>query len=320
MKNIKYIAVVALFLAIFAGNISVASAQTSSSTLTSQIQALLLQVKSLQSQLSALENQRSQLNTQLKQSLQLTRSLSLGMTSDDIKILQQMLASDPTIYPEGKITGYFGSLTEKAVKKFQKKHGIEQLGNVGPKTLAKINALLKEGKLFYNGSIIVASSTSSVKIEDNDDNDDDQNKHGAKITLCHKPDGNPQTITVGASSIIAHIKHGDKLGACGTTLVTPTTDTTAPIISNLTAVPAATTTVVSLTTNENTTGTLWYAPTTPVSTSSALKIEDNVLKMSRSFNISGLASSTIYYYLVGVKDTAGNSATTTEHSFTTLAN
>ena len=42
-----------------------------------------------------------------------------------------------------------------------------------------------------------------------------------KVTLCHFPPGNPgnpQTLSVGASAVPAHLAHGDTLGACGSTL------------------------------------------------------------------------------------------------------
>ena len=67
------------------------------------------------------------------------------MTGDDVETLQQILATDPDIYFEGLVTGYFGQLTKNAVKRFQKATGIEQVGQVGPKTLSKLNDLLKEG-------------------------------------------------------------------------------------------------------------------------------------------------------------------------------
>ena len=76
----------------------------------------------------------------------ITKTLKMGMENKEVKQLQEMLAKDSEIYPEGKNTGYFGSLTRKAVQRFQKKYGIVSSGNenttgyglVGPKTLAKI--------------------------------------------------------------------------------------------------------------------------------------------------------------------------------------
>ena len=72
----------------------------------------------------------------------LTRGLSLGLEGGDVTQLQLFLASDKSVYPEGLVTGFFGRLTVSAVKRFQAKYGIDQLGIVGPKTLAKLNELM----------------------------------------------------------------------------------------------------------------------------------------------------------------------------------
>lgn len=69
--------------------------------------------------------------------------------SDDVKRLQQILAKDKTIYPEGLATGFFGPATERAVKAFQKKQGIVTEGTpettgygaVGPKTAKALLAI-----------------------------------------------------------------------------------------------------------------------------------------------------------------------------------
>jgi len=73
----------------------------------------------------------------------LTRELQLGDEGDDVLQLQAYLAGDPELYPEGKLTGYFGPLTRAAVKRFQAKYGIAQVGRVGPVTLAKLNELMQ---------------------------------------------------------------------------------------------------------------------------------------------------------------------------------
>ena len=77
----------------------------------------------------------------------LNSTLQYGMTSDDVKRLQELLASDPEIYPEGIISGWFGQLTRKAVQKFQCKYDIVCSGDekttgyglLGPKTRQKLN-------------------------------------------------------------------------------------------------------------------------------------------------------------------------------------
>jgi peptidoglycan hydrolase-like protein with peptidoglycan-binding domain/chitodextrinase len=76
-----------------------------------------------------------------------TGPFSVGMTSEQVKVLQTVLAQDPTIYPEGKVTGYYGPATVLAVQRFQEKYmGIVSgspttngYGLAGQTTRAKIN-------------------------------------------------------------------------------------------------------------------------------------------------------------------------------------
>jgi peptidoglycan hydrolase-like protein with peptidoglycan-binding domain len=72
----------------------------------------------------------------------LTRQLQLGMSGSDVTALQTYLAKDNTIYPQGLITGYFGSLTKSAVSNFQARNGIDNIGRVGPVTMALLNNLM----------------------------------------------------------------------------------------------------------------------------------------------------------------------------------
>jgi peptidoglycan hydrolase-like protein with peptidoglycan-binding domain len=106
----------------------------------------------LSAELAAL---RSQLATLLAKASSTTsfvfaRNLSFGMTGSDIARLQAFLATNPALYSEGKVTGYFGAFTLKAVQRFQKKYGIADPGNsgygtVGPLTRAKLNSLIQQG-------------------------------------------------------------------------------------------------------------------------------------------------------------------------------
>jgi len=54
--------------------------------------------------------------------------VAIGSRSEEVKAIQEILKSDPEIYPEGYVTGYFGTLTEKAIKKIQKKCGLPETG------------------------------------------------------------------------------------------------------------------------------------------------------------------------------------------------
>jgi len=69
----------------------------------------------------------------------LSSQLELGDTGSEVSALQTFLAADSSIYPEGLVTGFFGPLTEAAVKRYQAEFGISAVGRVGPITLASIN-------------------------------------------------------------------------------------------------------------------------------------------------------------------------------------
>jgi spore germination protein YaaH len=68
------------------------------------------------------------------------RSLSIGLTGNDVRAVQNQLITRGTL-ARGYATGYFGPLTEAAVKKFQCEHNVicagslnDGYGVVGPKT------------------------------------------------------------------------------------------------------------------------------------------------------------------------------------------
>jgi len=106
----------------------------STADLQAQITALLQQVQVLQAQLQGTRSQ--------PPPVVLTFNLRLGSTdaatNGEVSKLQQFLAKDSAIYPEGLITGYFGSLTKAAVKRWQTKNGIQSVGAVGPVTRGAI--------------------------------------------------------------------------------------------------------------------------------------------------------------------------------------
>jgi peptidoglycan hydrolase-like protein with peptidoglycan-binding domain len=79
------------------------------------------------------------------QTATISTSLDIGSTGPDVTTLQTFLAKDPSIYPQGLVTGYFGSLTSAAVKNFQARYGIDVVGRVGPITRDKINSLIISG-------------------------------------------------------------------------------------------------------------------------------------------------------------------------------
>jgi hypothetical protein len=80
------------------------------------------------------------------------RNLTIGSSGADITELQKRLTAEG-LY-SGPISGYFGPLTAAAVKKFQSAHGLEAVGNVGPKTRGVLN----------QGGAVLGAATTSVSV------------------------------------------------------------------------------------------------------------------------------------------------------------
>jgi N-acetylmuramoyl-L-alanine amidase len=67
-----------------------------------------------------------------------TDDLWLGLDSDGVRELQNFLAT--TGYFNGTATGYFGTITQDAVMRFQTANGVRATGYVGPLTRDVINS------------------------------------------------------------------------------------------------------------------------------------------------------------------------------------
>ncbi|MCA9363834.1 peptidoglycan-binding protein [Candidatus Kaiserbacteria bacterium] len=98
------------------------------------IQDLLTQVEDLQKQINTVRGEIKAL---------IRDGLKEGMTDEDIEKIQEILASDPSIYPEGYVTGYFGPLTRSALRRFQEKFELEVNGEVDEETRAALETLLE---------------------------------------------------------------------------------------------------------------------------------------------------------------------------------
>lgn len=146
MKKSIFVGVLLLGMAM--GGTSTAFAEsTSVTTSVDQMSALMKQIEMLQTQIAELKKANEGLKadvSQLRDELKIARTLRQGDKGDDVKLLQQMLSTDPSIY-SGEVTGYYGPKTAEAMKHLQEKMGLERVGNVGPKTLEKLNQLLLEG-------------------------------------------------------------------------------------------------------------------------------------------------------------------------------
>ena len=90
-----------------------------------------------------------------------TAALHKGSKGDDVIELQNRLTTEG-VY-SGPISGYFGSLTEAAVKAFQKKHNIETTGFVGPKTITQLNSSASQVTTAEVGQVLGASTSADAE-------------------------------------------------------------------------------------------------------------------------------------------------------------
>jgi hypothetical protein len=72
-----------------------------------------------------------------------TKTLLPGDSGEDVRQLQLVLSQEGIAYLGG--TGFYGPVTERAVKTFQTRAGIYAVGKVGPQTFARMRALWCQG-------------------------------------------------------------------------------------------------------------------------------------------------------------------------------
>ncbi len=73
-----------------------------------------------------------------EQSYRFTSYLMRGMRGDEVQNLQAILIAEGFL-PEDSLSGYFGAVTQKALRAYQAAHGISQTGTVGPLTRTQLN-------------------------------------------------------------------------------------------------------------------------------------------------------------------------------------
>jgi peptidoglycan hydrolase-like protein with peptidoglycan-binding domain len=109
----------------------------------------------------------------------------------DVKILQTILAKDPSVYPEALITGTLGPKTKQAIQRFQLKHSITAstspaYGTVGPATRAKLESIYKPQTTTNNIQPTIKPQTTE-----------------AKTTNTPQPTTKPQTSTIPSTTTLS---------------------------------------------------------------------------------------------------------------------
>jgi peptidoglycan hydrolase-like protein with peptidoglycan-binding domain len=125
--------------------------------LAAQINSLLQRIQQLQQQIGGTPTTPSTTipssPTPAGSCPRVSRVLKLGDSGADVTRLQQFLAQDSAVYPERSVTGYYGPLTEAAVKRFQCKNKLvcdgtpatTGYGVTGPRTAALLALQCPDG-------------------------------------------------------------------------------------------------------------------------------------------------------------------------------
>ncbi len=110
------------------------------------------------------------------------RTLSFGASGKDVKLLHELLNKDPKtqvdpqkLWSSGHTRDFFGSRTERAVQRFQRKYGIfspsdEEYGTVGQKTIKKLRSLFGNGSFYLQGAhrlpvVFVSNGTEPAELQ-----------------------------------------------------------------------------------------------------------------------------------------------------------
>ncbi|WP_432663837.1 peptidoglycan-binding protein [Wukongibacter baidiensis] len=84
-----------------------------------------------------------------------------GVENEDVKLIQQALRRDG-VFDSEELTTYFGPITERAVKDFQRKYGLTADGVIGESTIKKMESL----GLFTYGNLSLSVYKKGIKHSD----------------------------------------------------------------------------------------------------------------------------------------------------------
>ena len=264
-----------------------------------------------------------------------TRPLSLGMSGSDVTSLQNILIAQ-NLLPAGDATGYYGTLTQAAVEKYQSAKGIVSSGTpsttgygaVGPKTLASLNGttnpnqalidqLLAEVKALEaqiaailagqhtstGGGSVVAGSPSTIT------NYTPSGGGGGGGGSSSSSSGSSSSGGSSSSSGGSSGGSSSSSDSSGGSSSTSTPDTTPPSIT----ITAPTANLAANTTQTTLAATTNEAATCRYSTNASFTFSSGTLftttgTTNHSTTLSPLANGTAYTYYVKCQDTSGNTS------------
>lgn len=100
---------------------------------------------------------------QLANAQAFTTQMQVGASGQQVTALQTLLSQNSSVYPEGRITGYFGVLTKMAVQRLQALYNLPVVGRVGPMTIDLLNRLSTMG-WGTTGNDSIAPTISNISV------------------------------------------------------------------------------------------------------------------------------------------------------------
>ncbi len=227
------------------------------------------------------------------------RIMAKGTKGDDVKVLQALLAADENVYAEAVIDGRFGPITERAVMRFQTQQGLRSDGIVGPITTAALMrvkggvevALEDDGNGEFRPCLIVPPGHLIAPgwLRHN----------GGTLPVVPLCQDLPQGIVNQLGGVV--------VPPSGSPIITISAT------SNINANMAT----INWSTNETTTGRIYYGTTSPVIPSLMPSVSDGISSANHSVTLSNLSANTTYYFIIDARDSVGRATVSAQQSFTT---
>ncbi len=171
---------------------------------------------------------------------------------------------------------------------------------------------LTTGRIYYSTLLPVLTNASTTVIVP-----DATSTKNHIVTLSGLTPNTRYYMIVEATDAAGNVTTSGTFAATTGVVVVPPTDTTAPVISDTNIKIGSGNATISWNTDEFATSKIYYATSSPVdvSATSTLSISDSTLVKQHLMSLSGLATSTTYYFVIESKDASGNTARSSVLSF-----
>lgn len=315
---------------------SASSSDSQAPTLADVLQGLEDQVQLLTTQMAEVRSELGILNL----SSIFVRDLKRGDSGVDVSKLQEILGELGNLYATSTITGYYGSLTEGAVSKFQTEEGLKSTGIVDAATRNKIiksvadfmaNESTSTGFVSIDLSSVPDLQTlSDLQSQVSESASSSTNASNTPLALGDLQNQIDQ-LTLNSSDTQASIADledqvsqlSSELSNTQNNIATtplPAPATPQPLaISNVQAINISkTSSTIAWATNNPATSQVNYSQNSSLQKNQTTAVSVATLITSHSLTLSSLNAGTTYYYYILSTDSNGSTASSTILSFSTL--